>query len=176
MCVHLITRLLRLVWRLSARKPVLLHQLDGCCYFFISIPDEEIIFRNGSPVGCTASYFVKIIWCPHWFCNPPPILSVLLDLGSPKGGCSSISDDLFCSSNWPPKSVRNRCLIKVFGGVFYVVTSIFGFFCGCRPGAFVTGLSQISSFFSWTWANLNLWRSKAFSHLWRSKAYSHGCH
>ena len=26
-----------------------------------------------------------------------------------------------------PKSVRNRCVIKVFGGVFYV-----GFFCGCK--------------------------------------------
>ena len=23
-------------------------------------------------VGCTASYFVKIIWCSCWFCNPPP--------------------------------------------------------------------------------------------------------
>ena len=31
-----------------------------------------------------------------------------------------------------PKSVRNRCLIEVFGGVFYVVTLLFGFFCGCR--------------------------------------------
>ena len=31
-----------------------------------------------------------------------------------------------------PKSVRNRCLIKVFGGVFYVVTLLFGFSCGCR--------------------------------------------
>ena len=31
-----------------------------------------------------------------------------------------------------PKSVRNRCVIKVFGGTFYVVTLLFGFFCGCR--------------------------------------------
>ena len=31
-----------------------------------------------------------------------------------------------------PKSVRNRCVIKVFGGVFYVVTLLFGFFCECR--------------------------------------------
>ena len=30
-----------------------------------------------------------------------------------------------------PKSVRNRCVIEVFGGVFYVVTMLFGFFCGC---------------------------------------------
>ena len=31
-----------------------------------------------------------------------------------------------------PKSVRNRYVIKVFGGVVYVVTLLFGFFCGCR--------------------------------------------
>ena len=30
-----------------------------------------------------------------------------------------------------PKSVRYRCVIEVFGGVFYVVTMLFGFFCGC---------------------------------------------
>ena len=33
-----------------------------------------------------------------------------------------------------PKSVRNRCVIEVFGGGFFVlwVTLLFGFFCGCR--------------------------------------------
>ena len=31
-----------------------------------------------------------------------------------------------------PKSVRNRCVIEVFGGVLYAVTLLFGFFCGCR--------------------------------------------
>ena len=31
-----------------------------------------------------------------------------------------------------PKSVRNRCVIEVFGGVFYVVTMLSGFYCGCR--------------------------------------------
>ena len=31
-----------------------------------------------------------------------------------------------------PKSVRNRCVIKVFGGFFYIVTLFFGFFCWCR--------------------------------------------
>ena len=29
-----------------------------------------------------------------------------------------------------PKSVRNRCVIKVFCGVFCAVTLLFGFFCG----------------------------------------------
>ena len=43
-----------------------------------------------------------------------------------------------------PKSVRNRSLIEVFGGVFlsrYVLDFSVG------VGAFVIGLSQISSFF-----------------------------
>ena len=31
-----------------------------------------------------------------------------------------------------PKSVGSRCVIKVFGGVFYVVTLPFGLLCGCR--------------------------------------------
>ena len=30
-----------------------------------------------------------------------------------------------------PKSVRNRCIIESFV-VFFVVTLLFGFFCGCR--------------------------------------------
>ena len=30
------------------------------------------------------------------------------------------------------KSIRNRCVIKVFGGDFYVVVLLFGFFCWCR--------------------------------------------
>ena len=45
-----------------------------------------------------------------------------------------------------PKSVRNRCVIKVFGGVFVLSRSLLDFSVGV--GAFVIGLSQISSFFS----------------------------
>ena len=47
-----------------------------------------------------------------------------------------------------PKSVRNRCVINVFGGVLYIVTMPLGFF-SVGVGAFVIGLSQISSFFSY---------------------------
>ena len=45
-----------------------------------------------------------------------------------------------------PKSVRNSCVIKVFGGVFMLSRC----FLDCSVGVwvFVTGLSQISSFFS----------------------------
>ena len=44
-----------------------------------------------------------------------------------------------------PKSVRNRCVIKGFGGVF-VLSICFRIFCWYR--GFVIGLSQISFFFS----------------------------
>ena len=45
-----------------------------------------------------------------------------------------------------PKSVRNRCVIEVFGGVFMLLPCSLDYSVGV--GAFVIGLSQISSFFS----------------------------
>ena len=45
-----------------------------------------------------------------------------------------------------PKSVCNSCVIKVFGGVFMLSRCFF--YCSEGVGVFVTGLSQISSFFS----------------------------
>ena len=45
-----------------------------------------------------------------------------------------------------PKSVRNRCLIELFCGVVCVITALFDISVGV--GAFVIGLSQISSFLS----------------------------
>ena len=44
-----------------------------------------------------------------------------------------------------PKSVRNCCVIEVFGGVF-VLSFCFDFSVGI--GVFIIGLSQISFFFS----------------------------
>ena len=49
-----------------------------------------------------------------------------------------------------PKSVRNRCVIEVFGGVFVLSRCFLDFFVGV--GAFVIGLSQISFFFSLPWS------------------------
>ena len=46
-----------------------------------------------------------------------------------------------------PKSVRNRCVIKVLGGVFMLSRCFLD--CSEGVGAFVIGLSQISSFFSY---------------------------
>ena len=43
-----------------------------------------------------------------------------------------------------PKSVRNRCVIDVFGSIFFMLSRFFS----VGVGAFVIGLSQISSFFS----------------------------
>ena len=45
-----------------------------------------------------------------------------------------------------PKSVRNRCAIEGFGGVFVFSRCFLDFSVGV--GAFVIGLSQISFFFS----------------------------
>ena len=45
-----------------------------------------------------------------------------------------------------PKSVRNRCVIEVFGGVFVLSCYFLDFSVGV--GTFVVELSQISSFFS----------------------------
>ena len=46
-----------------------------------------------------------------------------------------------------PKSVCNRCVIDIFGGVYVFSRCFLDLSVGV--GAFVTGLSQISSFFSW---------------------------
>ena len=45
-----------------------------------------------------------------------------------------------------PKSVRNRCVIEVFGGVFVLSRCVLDFSVGV--GAFAIGLSQTSSFLS----------------------------
>ena len=45
-----------------------------------------------------------------------------------------------------PKSVRNRCVIEVFCGVFVFSRCFLDFSVGIR--AFVIGLSQISTFFT----------------------------
>ena len=45
-----------------------------------------------------------------------------------------------------PKSVRNRCVIEVFGSVFMSSRCFLDF--SMAVGALVTGLSQVSSFFS----------------------------
>ena len=54
-----------------------------------------------------------------------------------------------------PKSVRNRCVIDDFGGVFVLSRCILDFSVGV--GAFVIGLSQISSFFSLNRQFKNIW-------------------
>ena len=86
-CIHLEWR-----WLFGPFRYMLIQTV-----WLIAIPDEELFSETA--VVCTASYFVKIIWCSCWFCNPPPLFWgwILLILRSPKGGCCSISDDLSCS-------------------------------------------------------------------------------
>ena len=50
-----------------------------------------------------------------------------------------------------PKSVRDRCLIEVFGVVFYVVTLLFGFSCGCGGFCHRTE-SDLFLFLFWSYA------------------------
>ena len=51
-----------------------------------------------------------------------------------------------------PKSVRNRCVIEVFGAVFVLSRCFLDFSVGV--GTFVIGLSQISSFYPLSFLNL----------------------
>ena len=44
-------------------------------FFFFSLLEE--LFSE-TAVGCTASYFVKIIWCSCWFCKHPPFWGWIL--------------------------------------------------------------------------------------------------
>ena len=53
-----------------------------------------------------------------------------------------------------PKSVRNRCLIELFVALF--VLSLCPFDISVGVGAFVIGLSQISSFFSFSIYKANI--------------------
>ena len=64
-----------------------------------------------------------------------------------------------------PKSVRNRCVIEVFGGVCVCCPLVFEFSVGI--GGFVIGLGQISFFFSSRVAMLQLCPSQTFIHFFK---------
>ena len=66
-----------------------------------------------------------------------------------------------------PKSVRNRYVIVVFGGVLCIVTLPFGFSVGV--GAFVIGLIQISFFFNFVQTSRNATTFRALSPLMVSR-------
>ena len=53
-----------------------------------------------------------------------------------------------------PQSVRNRCVIELFVALFVLSLCPFDIYAGV--GAFVIGLSQISSFFSYLQGNFYL--------------------
>ena len=66
-----------------------------------------------------------------------------------------------------PKSVRNGCVIEVFGGVFVLSRCFFDFSVGV--GAFFIGLSQISSLFStyFSWNFDKLCWNQTIKEFWR---------
>ena len=71
--LHYILKCIHLEWRwLFGPFRYMLIQTVWLNVLIISIPDEELFSETA--VGCTASYFVKIIWCSCWFWTPPPIL------------------------------------------------------------------------------------------------------
>ena len=68
--LHYIRKCIHLEWRwLFGPLSYMLIQIVWLIVSIISIPDEELF--SETTVGCTASYFVKIIWCSCWFCIPP---------------------------------------------------------------------------------------------------------
>ena len=69
--------------------------------------------------------FKFVSFCLHGFCNK-------WESWDPVNRLNHTSLVAIVTPSDRPKSVRNRCVIKVFGGVFYVVKLLFGFFCGCR--------------------------------------------
>ena len=69
--LHYILKCIHLEWRwLFGPFRYMFIQTVWLIVLIISIPDEELFSETA--VGCTASYFVKIIWCSCWFCKPPP--------------------------------------------------------------------------------------------------------
>ena len=67
-----------------------------------------------------------------------------------------------------PKSVRNRCVIELFVALF--VLSLCPFEISAGVGAFVIGLSQISSFFSYRWEKVCglIWESNLSPSIYRT--------
>ena len=70
---------------------------------------------------------------------------VCVNVGIPKNRFNHTSWEAAVTQTYRPKSVRNRCVIKGFGGVSVLSCCFLAFSVGA--GAFVTGLSQNSSFF-----------------------------
>ena len=93
-------------------------------------------------VGCWSSAFIRsyLQWCPFDYTT----FWIVRRLGSCKPGLTKPVGGRYSYSR--PKSVHNHCVIKVCGAVFVLSHCFLDFSMGV--GAFVIGLSQISSFFS----------------------------
>ena len=86
---------------LLVRTPTTLkleYRLRGAQPTLADVTDISDMILSETANGCTASYFVTIIWNSVGFVPPLIWGSALLYLRSPKSGCYSISADLSCSS------------------------------------------------------------------------------
>ena len=106
------------------------------------------IFMTSALVGCWSS--VSIRWIIYKFLNVCPFdyttVVVSGEGWDPVNLFNHTSMVTIITPTNHPKSVRNRCVIEVFGGVCVLSRCYLGFSVGV--GAFVIGLSLISSFFS----------------------------
>ena len=74
------------------------------------------------------------------------VVSIFVDIYICIKFCTLVVHILLVTPTDRPKSVRNRCVIEVFGGVCVCCPLVFEFSVGI--GGFVIGLGQISFFFS----------------------------
>ena len=66
-----------------------------------------------------------------------------------------------------PKSIRNRCVIEVFGGVLCVDTLLFGFFCRCKGFCHRAG----SDLFLFLWLKNSTQNLSKYMQIWRILMY-----
>ena len=85
-------------------------------------------------------------------------------------GCPQILDIVTPTDR--PKSVRNRYVIEVFGGVFVIFTLLLGLFCGCRGFCHRTESDLFLFLLMWVYGLLSQdWvRYLSFSHNIRTSA------
>ena len=82
---------------------------------------------NYTSLFSNCACFSKFYNIPVGMCNPLPLIcdSVLLYFRSPKGGCYSKSDDLFCSCL---NTNLSKFFVIIFASVFVILCSRFGYF------------------------------------------------
>ena len=141
-------------WTWASRRAEHSHS-SGCLYIFLIYCFYYLtclcnnFYGLSALVGCWSSVFIRrmfkcVSFGLHGFCG-------YWEGWDPVNRFNHTSSLVaIVTSTDHPKSVRNRCVIEVFGGVFVLSRCFSDFSVGV--GAFVIGLSQISSFFTYIYA------------------------